>query len=243
MKKYALVPYFFLFWCVADLFLAPRDLILTASAAAVLLLLLPQKERALWLSLAAAAAVGVGIYNVQFILRIVPSLALILAHAEVKRAEPAAAKQRAARREGTYTALLISFAAAASGLISDVAAFARLRARIAPTRLYWTLAGIVLFLSCLLFFGRPQAEKARKKDAKGVRQPKSGVCPVYLGACVCAAAAGAGCVLNGEAFGAHNVIFPWVIFLAVSAGTGDALQSAAGARFGGLLEKLFAGSE
>ncbi len=243
MKKYCLVPYFFLFWCVADLFLSPADLILTAGAAAILLLILLPKKRMLRLSLAAAVALGMGFFNVQFLLRCFPALLLVLAHTEAEALVETEAKKKDPHPDGVYTAVLLCVAASLAGLVFDIAAFARLPVPVASTRLCWALAGTLLFVALLSFFGRHTAGHVRKKTEAVGRRAYGAARLVYICACACAAAAGAGCVLNAAVFGEHNVVFSWLIFLAAAAGTGDAVQSAAGERLKGLFQKLFSGSE
>lgn len=228
MKKYFLIPYVLLFWIAAALFDGPMALIPPAGAAVILLMLLQPRKRGLWLPLAAAAAVGLGIYNVQFLLRCVPPLLLVLAHSRALRAVQEASPKRPARFEGAFTAAAACFLLSVAALVTDIAAAVRLRAGVSAVRLCWILAGAALYAAALLVFGLRSTDVPAKK-ADG-RKRRARVAFVFIWACagLCAAAAAAGCLLNGVNFRFYDSVFPWLLFAA--AACGDDLQTAFFAR-------------
>ena len=240
MKKFFIVPLFFLFWCVSALFRDPQDLIPVAGAAAVLCLILLPRRRAVCISAAAAVAVGVSIFNVQFLLRCVPALLLVLAHGKAAKDARTAEKNKA-RPEAVYTAVIFVFLIALAALVSDIVSASQIPRTDAPSRFYWVLAGIVLFFTAApAAGGRAAAEKNRKPRAE--RYQRGAFLLIWICGGICALAASVGCLLNSEA-DVFCAAFSWLIFAAIAGINGDAVLSDAFRRLGGAGAKLFSVSE
>ncbi len=242
MKKYFLVPLFFIFWCVSALFREPSELIPVAAAAAILCLISLPRRRVLWLCAAAAVAVCVSVYNVQFLLRCVPALLLAFARGKAEREGTSGTKKSNARPEGVYTAVIFVFLIALAGLISDIVSAARVPRANVPGRFYWVLFGIVLFFAGSVVAGGRAVAVPKSKMRAADRILRGSFLLIYICGGVCALCAAVGCLMNERA-DMYCTAFSWLIFLAVPAANGDPVLSDASARLRGAAEKLFPVSE
>ena len=237
MKKYFLIPLFFLFWIVSALFRDPWELIPIVGAAAILCMISLPRRRAVWLSAAASVSVCVSIFYVQFLLRCVPALLLVLAHGMAASDARSGKKKGSSRPEGVYTAVIVVSMIALAALISDIVSAAQIPRVNAPGRFYWAFSGVVLFFAVCLAAGGRAAAAPKSKTAANGRSARRAFGPIWICGGVCSLTAAVGCLINGAA-DVYCAVFSWLIFLAVSVGAVDPVLSDACVRLRGAAEKL-----